>query len=180
VAVLTVRRGLGAIVLLAGVSAAATAAADDPGALADEVKATYLYKFAPFVGWPPPPAAQTSFPLCVYGADGVTAVLPQAISGQRIGGRPISLRVLPPAGDPAACEILYLAGDPPPDTVIDALRHKPILTVSSDEHTRAIIHLVVVAHHVRFSIDADAAEQAGLSISSKLLELAVAVNRDRN
>jgi len=46
------------------------------------VKATYLYKFAPFVTWPQRPGP---FVICVVGRDPFGPVLDQAVAGQRAG-----------------------------------------------------------------------------------------------
>src|SRR5436305_976734 len=75
------------------------------------VKATYLYKFAPFVDWPPGTFESPSDPLVlgIAGADAVANLIDDAISGQRLGTRTITVRhVSLPAGD-ARCHLLYVA-----------------------------------------------------------------------
>jgi hypothetical protein len=135
--------------------------------LEDAVKATYVYKFAPFVTWPA--SHSGAFTICTLGADHVTALLPQAVAGQQVGGRPIKV-VATRAGETDGCEIVYLA-ESETDSVADAFRGKAVLTVTTSAH-HGIIRLVTVEHHVRFDIDTALAAEGGLTISSKLLELA--------
>jgi hypothetical protein len=147
-------------------------------ALEDAVKATYLYKFAPFVSWPQaafrPDAG--AFNLCVSGADTVTALLPEAVAGQQVAGRPILIHRLADNEAPAACQILYVANSPAAAPQLGAARGKPILTVTPDDVAdHGIIRLTVIDHHVRFDVDEKLAGDSGLAISSKLLSLAHAV-----
>jgi len=150
-------------------------------ALEYAIKATYLYKFAPFVEWPPtsfesPTAALN---ICIVGADPFGATLDQAAAGQRAAEHPIAIRRL--ASPAAGCQIMFVAG--PADViapVLDAIRGTPVLTVTdapSGASTHGIINFVVEANHVRFDIDDEAAARNGLVISSKLLRLARAVRQ---
>ena len=59
--------------------------------------------------------------------------------------------------------------------IVSYLAGRPILTVCnapSCTRFRGIIHLKVVAQKIRFAIDIDCADSAGLKLSSKLLALA--------
>lgn len=144
------------------------------------VKATYLYKFAPFVEWPSSAFDGPSAPLviCVAGPDPFGAVLDQAVSGQRLGARPVIVRRAPKADRAAGCHILYISG-PAAAEALSATRGAPVLTVTDSERgpgaSRGVIDFVIRDNKVRFQIDDQAAQHNGLSISSKLLSLAVAV-----
>jgi YfiR/HmsC-like len=140
--------------------------------LEDAVKATYIYKFAPFVAWPAPLPTGASFVICTIGSDRVSALLPQVVEGQRIDDRAIRIRALAegePAGD---CRVLYIAAPFAAAPLLDSLRGKPVLTVTSSAETHGIIQLVTASQHVSFDIDARLASEDGLEISSKLLGLA--------
>jgi hypothetical protein len=59
-----------------------------------------------------------------------------------------------------------------------AVRGMPILTITDaarDADAKGIIHFVIRDNRVRFEIDDRTAAESGLSISSKVLSLAVAV-----
>jgi hypothetical protein len=167
--------GLFALALVVPVEAPRAATA--PLELA--VKATYLYKFAPFVEWPPAAFASptSSLILCVIGDDPFGDMLDRAVAGQRAGDRAIvvrrSARVL------SGCHILYAAGSPAQSVrdILAAVHGTPALTVTDQgqDDARGIVNLVVQENKVRFEIDDRAAMEDGLAISSKLLSLAVSV-----
>jgi hypothetical protein len=141
------------------------------------VKAAYLYKFAPFVEWPPSAfsAASAPFQLCILGQDPFGTRLDQAVSGQRVNGRPVVVRRLDRVDAASGCHILYL-GISRSQTAAEALRAvrgSPTLTVANDARdVGAIIKFVVKENRVRFDIDAAAAAANHVTISSKLLSLA--------
>jgi hypothetical protein len=146
------------------------------------VKATYLYKFAPFVEWPTGASTSTALELCVAGDDPFGSILDRAVSGQRVGGRPVEVRRLAAVRPGDDCHILYLAGSPEQSTAeaLEAMRGAPVLTVTDaaqGEGPKGVIHFVIQDNRVRFEIDAQAASARGLKISSKLLDLAVNVRR---
>lgn len=146
------------------------------------VKATYLYKFGPFVEWP---AAAFGSPsgavnLCVVGDDPFKEVLDQAVSGQRIGERPIVLRRLPAVDRHSGCHIMYVAGSDaqPVAEVLDTVHGTPVLTITDsarNARAKGIIHFVIHDDRVRFEIDDYTAAENGLIISSKVLSLALSV-----
>jgi hypothetical protein len=147
-----------------------------------QVKAVYLYKFAPFVDWPANafPSPASPLVLCVAGEDPFGPMLDRAVAGQKIGTHPIQVRRLGRAEKPAGCHILYLGGSKA-EAIADALagvRGAPVLTVTDGAvagDDRGVIHFVVKDRTIRFEIDDSAAAKNGLTISSKLLSLAVAV-----
>jgi len=169
-----------ATVLLLAVAAPCVGLAQAP-ALETAVKATYLYKFAAFVEWPASAFETPSAPakLCIAGEDPFGLVLAQAIRGQMIGDHPIALVHLDRVEKGAPCHILYVApsrGQTAAEA-LDKVRGEPILTITdaaADPAARGLIDFVLKDNHVRFRIDARAAGQAGLVVSSKLLSLAVA------
>lgn len=144
-----------------------------------EIKATYLYKFAPFVDWPawvwPSPA--TPFSICVAGQDPFGDVLAEAVVGQRLGTHPMVVRQLATVTANAGCDILYAGGSPaqPVAAELAAVAGAPVLTVTdaAPAGPKGIVNFVIRDNRVRFEIDESAAKNAGLAISSKLLQLAV-------
>jgi len=148
----------------------------DEAPLEYAVKATYLYKFAPFVTWPPSIAQKATFDLCLSGSDDVTKLAPEAAEGQAVNGKPLTIRRLAAGESADTCQILYVAPSPTAGLLLDTVRNKPVLTITEAAATNhGIIGFTVIQHHVRFDIDNALAKNAGLSISSKLLSLANAV-----
>jgi hypothetical protein len=145
------------------------------------LKATFLYKFAGFVDWPPAAFESPASPvtLCVLGNDPVAALIDQAAAGQQLSERAIAVRHLQTLARDSGCHILYVAGNGPAGAdMANIVRGTPVLTVSDsarNTETRSIIRFVVQDNRVRFDIDDAAAAENGLAISSKLLSLARAV-----
>jgi hypothetical protein len=147
------------------------------------IKAAFLYKFGSFVEWPADAFPSTSAPVtvCVVGRDPFGPVLDQTVRGQTVGARPVTVRRLPAVSATSGCHIAYLGGSPEQSVpeAARALAQAPVLTVTDGPRPEAAgaIQFVVMANRVRFKIDLRAAAQGGVSISSKLLNLAVEVVR---
>ena len=158
------------------------ATADEPLELA--VKATYLYKVAPFVTWPATAWTDAASPLviCIQGKDPFGPVIDRAVAGQRISGHPVIVRRLPHVDPASGCQIAYIGGsDAQPESMaLHDIGKAPVLTVTDQERGSGVpgdIHLVLMDGRVRFMIDNGQAQQQGLAISSKLLALALKVRR---
>ncbi|MGE3175793.1 MAG: YfiR family protein [Rhodospirillaceae bacterium] len=161
----------------------APAVASEASPLEVAVKATYLYKFAPFVSWPPGARRNARSGLCIVGDAPFGETLERAVAGQSIEGRPIAVRRYAQADPAAPCMVMYLAGSPaePVERSLEAMRGAPVLTVTDaarGQSGRGIIHFVLDEGKVRFEIDNRAATASGLTISSRLLGLAREVRRE--
>jgi len=159
------------LAVVAGSLLGAVPAQADP-AIEYAVKAAYLTKFIPFITWPD----AASFSICVLGEDPFAGKLEQAASGTKLGDRPIHVRHV--TAPDASCQILFVSDPANAEAALEALRGKPVVTVTDSglkEH--GVISFVIADNHVRFDIDDAAAAQAGLDISSKLLGLAHGVKQ---
>jgi hypothetical protein len=169
--------------LVAAVAALAAALLASDPAWADisdiSVKAAFIPKFARYVTWPPS-AVRTSGPIviCVIGDDPFGSRLNQAVAGQQVDGRPFTVRRLSSPGGASACAIAFVDGSRTGETLA-ALGRQPILTVTDSRSSsqRGIIHFAIVDGRVRFFIDNAEARARGLTISSRLLALAIGVNQ---
>ena len=169
-----------ALALGAGVGARAQDAS-----LEYPVKATYLYKLAPFVEWWPAAAfASPTAPLdiCVLGHDPFGPILDRAVAGQQIGERPLAVWRLEAAEAGAGCHVMYVAGSPAQSAAqaLEAVRGAPVLTVTDAAQgpsRKGVVHFVLQDNRVRFEIDDQAAAEQGLRVSYKQLSLASAVRR---
>jgi hypothetical protein len=146
------------------------------------VKATFIYKFAPYVQWPPNQFASPADPMtiCVVGSDAVAAQLDLLAPGQQVDGRPVAVHHLSVVSRDAGCDILYVADSDRQAVANDlnAVKGAPVLTVTDADRTpdiTGIIAFTVIDRHVRFDVDDTTAAADGLTISSKLLNLAHAV-----
>lgn len=160
-----------------GLGASAHAGDDD---LEKAVKASYLYKFAPFVGWPAKVFASPDSPfvVCVVGRDPFGSLLDRAVKGQKVGTRPIVVQRLASVDRSSPCQIAYLGGsrEQSVKAALAALRGEPVLTVTDDPTAPGMVDFVLADDRVRFRIDQAAAAESQLTVSSKLLGLALSVN----
>src|SRR5258708_19635642 len=78
------------------------------------VEATYLYKMAAFVEWPPStfPAPSSSLNLSILGADPFGATLDQTVSGQRVDDHPTLLRRFKAISPTRRCHTPHLTALP--------------------------------------------------------------------
>ena len=143
------------------------------------VKATFLYKFAPFVDWPDSAFASPTSPfnLCLVGDDPCGELVDQATAGHQIGARPIVVRHLHTVDGPSGCHIMFVANSNAQSAkqVLDIVHGAAVLTVTdstTNGTARGVIHFIILDNHVRFDIDDNLAAQNHLTISSKLLSLA--------
>jgi hypothetical protein len=176
------RRGC-RIPLIAGLLAAVTTVAGAVRAAAGAdvasdvaVKAAFLYNFAKFTEWPALPHG-TPLVLCVLGDDEVGAALTDTIHGQQIDGHGLEVRRLIADASPRACHVLFAAGSEVrrASPMLDGVRELPILTVSDGSgfaQTSGMIELFVDGGHMRFAVNVDSVQRAGLHLSSRLLGLA--------
>jgi hypothetical protein len=140
-----------------------------------EIKAAFLLNFTKFIVWPESSAAAgTPFGICIAGENPFGRTLHQLVDNETVEGRPITVHSWP--GPPASsCNIMF-AGKSDRD-VAALLSELPegVLTVGeSDDFLKqgGMIALAVENRRVRFDVNARAAAQAGLRLSSRLLNVA--------
>jgi hypothetical protein len=151
-----------------------SATAGDALDLGDAIKATFVYKFVPFVSWPPNAfsSPQTPFEICLSGQDSVADIIERLAAGQVAGTRRVVVRRLSTGQPASGCQILYLANADP--HLAEVEMHYPVLTITdgATDNSHGLINFVIEDNHVRFDVDDAAAREANLAISSKLLALA--------
>jgi hypothetical protein len=171
--------GARALILLSVLAAALLAAGAAQAQVSDTaVKAAFIPKFARYVSWPATAAGSGPLAICIIGEDPFGTALDQAASSQSVDGRALVVKRLSSANGASVCAIAFVDGSRAGETLA-ALGRQPILTVtdSRSNSQRGIIHFAIVGGRVRFFIDNAQAEARGLTISSRLLALAIGVNQ---
>jgi hypothetical protein len=150
------------------------------------VKAAFIYNFAKFVEWPPRTFKGRADPIgiCVLGKDPFGDALTEAVNGKAIEGKPFAVREIADAQHASGCHILFIVGSERKRVrpILDAIRGAAILTVGETDGFASeggMINFKIEAGRVRLQINIDAAEQAQLGISSKLLSLSEIVRNGR-
>lgn len=171
---------LGALVLLATPGSARDETSDLDTGMA---KANYLVRLTPFIIWPAIAFDRPTDPLaiCVIGDDPFGPMLDAAAKGQVVGAHPVVVRRAPDLTPDLACHVIYarsVAGGPL--RIFASVARQPVLTVADDigaGYDGAMLHFVTTTDRVRFAIDLAPVEASGLTLSSKLLDLAITVRK---
>jgi hypothetical protein len=145
-----------------------------------QVKAAFLYNFGKFVEWPDTPSS-IPFNVCVFGHDPFGHALDQAVAEKKIGDRPISLTRVGHVAALRECQIVFVSSEESSHVaeITGAVRGRSVLLVGESEEfagAGGTIQFFIQDNRVRFVINTDAAERAGLKLSSKLLALASIVH----
>ena len=140
------------------------------------VKAAFIYNFAKFTQWPDAKAGRLT--VGVIGRTSINGVLRTIINGKAVTGRELVVReTSAKADDLRAFHIIFVPVSEASRVaaIVERVAGAAVLTVGDSEHflqDGGIVQFYIRENHVRFQIDADAASQAGLKISSQLLSLA--------
>jgi YfiR/HmsC-like len=143
------------------------------------VKAAFLFNFTKFVEWPPSAFGERNdFQLCVLGEDPFGKGL-DVVRGEKVAGREITLLRTPKLAEEEGCQILFISRSERArmPQILQDLKDAPVLTVADTDgflDDGGIINFKLEGSKVRFEINQQAADRAGIKISSKLLRLAVA------
>lgn len=164
------------------VTSAVPAVADQRVAAPEKLVAVFLYKLAMFVDWPSGTFAAPDSPIVitVLGDDPFGSALDDAVGGKKINDHPFSVRRRKWIQDvEEGSHIIFLNMPTAAEegNALDALRRKTkntlIITWKPGMAERgATINFVVTSDGVRLEVNREAAETAGIVISSKLLNLA--------
>lgn len=148
------------------------------------LKAVFIYNFAKFTEWPKETWVSDNSPLifCVVGTDELADELGQ-LGGKPIHGRSVIVRRLNGEQISERCNVLYVADLPEErlDSLIRSIGDRPILTVSQQAKfvkAGGVIQLYREDGRIRFIVNLAAARSAGLTISSRLLRLAVVLGHE--
>ena len=149
-----------------------------------QVKAAFLYNFTKFVDWPAGRFRDPTSPIVIgiWGAHPVVDELAELVKERQVNGRSFVVTAVATVEQARAMHILFVpAGEEAQfgDLVAD-LNGAAILTVGESERFASlggIITFTREADKIRFMINLEASEPAGLKLSAQLLKLATRVRR---
>jgi hypothetical protein len=152
-----------------------------------QVKAVFLFNFAKYVDWPPAAFTNDSAPIIigVLGEDRFDDNLQHAVAGKIVNGRAFVIRHIAVDESPDGCHILFISDSEKNrlGEILDKIKALPVLTVGETGQfleSGGVINFVKKEGRIRLEINLDAARQAGLQISSKLLNVADTVKGKLN
>src|SRR4030081_3897101 len=143
------------------------------------IKAGFIYNFANLVQWPTNAFAQPDSPIVIgiLGEDPFGTVLDRVLAGKRVNGRVFLVKRLKSVADLKECQILFVSSSEIAHLAeaIHLVKGMPILTIGEIPgfaKRGGIINLVLEDNKVHFKVNVEAAKEADLIISSRLLALA--------
>ena len=144
------------------------------------IKAVFLYNLTHFVNWPEQTTPESHFFIIgIYGPDPFGSVLDLTIAKEKKYSRPFKIvRLDTPDDIPESCNILYVSSDAMDEweMVRRRISGHPILSVSDDnDFTRngGMVGLLKHDQRIKVEINHRQVKESGLSMSAKLLRLAV-------
>jgi hypothetical protein len=151
-----------------------------------QVKAAFLYNFPKFIDWPSGafPDSSSPFTICLLGHDPFGRSLEDLFLNKTINGRRTAIARAQRVEGCPVCQIIFVSSQESPHLteIAAALRGRNVLLVGESEEfagAGGTIQFFIQDNRVRFVINTDAADRAGLKISSKLLALASIVHETR-
>lgn len=152
---------------------------DSPESSEYLIKAGFIYNFAQLVQWPAGAFSQEDSPIVIgiLGTDPFGAIIDRVIENKKLAGRTLVVKRLKRGAAVKDCNILFVSSSEAAhlDEVIQSTKGMPILTIGETPGFAVrggIINLTLEGNRVRFEVNIEAAKQANLNISSRLLALA--------
>ena len=142
-----------------------------------QVKAAFLYNFAKFVQWPASDDKARPFTMCVFGDDAFVVVLQQIAGGKSVQGRDLVVRTVSAEEEARACQILFIGEAEARHTrdLLAVATGWAVLTVGETMpflRDGGLVRFYVEGNRLRFQINVEGVQQAGLKVSSQLLGIA--------
>lgn len=156
-------------------------AAETPTFKEYQIKAAFIFNFTQFVEWPTNSFTNTTAPLTIgiVGNDPFGSTLDDIVRGETINGHPLVVRRFRRHDEikETECHILFIAQSEMGRVreILENVKSQSILTVGETEgfaKSGGIIRFVTENKKTRLRMNADAAKEAKLQISAKLLRLA--------
>lgn len=166
-----------AILLLCALAVAGAGRAAEPSEY--QLKAAVLYNFALFTDWPA--EVGSTLKLCIHGRDPFGPELDD-LQGKAVHQRHITVERKAATDTLRSCQMVFISrssADLLP-AALQRLQGAPALTVAESAGATGqgvMLNLAVSASKITFSANVKAAQQARLTLSSKLLKLATEVVR---
>src|SRR6266481_5133656 len=130
-----------------------------------QLKAAFLLNFIKFISWPHADVS-SRLTVCIVSAKDVAEALEAVTRGKSAAGRQVVVQELRSPAPLETCQLLFIGSQGKKvEEILEEARNLPIVTVSEDDkflRRGGMINFV-------------AASRAGISISSKLLQLAIKV-----
>ncbi len=146
------------------------------------VKAAFLYRFVDYAEWPVGRSPDRALTIAVLGDGGVAEALERSVQARKSPERAITVLSIEQLDQARDAEILFISREAARQLrdAPDSFARRPTLVVTEEEEgltAGAVINFLVVEGRVRFEVSLPAAEARGLKLSSRLLSVALRVEK---
>jgi hypothetical protein len=156
-----------------------TTIAEDSSQSEYDSKAGSLYNFTKFVEWPQESFSgpESPFIIGIAGQDPFNGALNRMVKDKRYRSHKMEVQRVAAPAEFQKCHVLFISrseGKKVSD-ILKTVKRSSVLTVGETDHflqSGGMINFVTESNRVRFEINYDAARNAQLNVSSKLLGLA--------
>jgi hypothetical protein len=168
--------------LLAFLCGFATIAHSDEGERLSSFKAVFVFNFIDYVDWPDEDQSEV-VKIGILGASPLEGPLREIAGKKRIGSKRINVHVFSTPADLQPCHVLLIAPDKAVELakISQRLDSWHALTIGDTPGLAgkgAIINMVMIEEKLKFEINMQALQRAGLRASSQLLKLAILVDEE--
>jgi hypothetical protein len=167
---------IAALIVLTAFATAKAHTAETESVPEYNVKAAYLLLFARYAHWPESVFTSADSPLiiAVIGDDPFGGILDETMRDQRVGTHPVQILRVQSPEEASRAHVVFVSGQQRAveRRCWDLFKARPILTVGESTDSLdagAIVRLVEDRGKIRFDVDWNAAEAAGLKIASPML-----------
>jgi hypothetical protein len=150
------------------------------------LKAGFIYNFAKLVEWPTGALGSPSSAIVigVLGDDSVARIIEDVVSGKKLDGHTFAVKRLKWSKDFVCnCQMLFITARENSHTDEIVARKTPsVLTIAETPgfgKRGVMINFILEESKIRFEANVEAARQAGLNVSSRLLNLAKIVQTEK-
>lgn len=141
-----------------------------------DMKAALIYNFAVYTSWPA--SSEKAFNICMFEAD-QESVNEAMLERKVVNGKSVHVRSIHDIDDVKICQVLFMEDATTKDEkhLLQQLQKYSVLFVHNGQKQTdaSMIHIELVDKRYHFSINHQAAKDANLTLSSKLLRLATRV-----
>ncbi len=145
------------------------------------LKAAFIYRFTEYVNWEGLKNKQ-EFKIAILGDTPLTMNLIDIAENAEVGNREISVEEYETLNEIDDCQILFVSRNStvPLQTILHKFEGKETLIVTEKDgyaEKGACINFFLSESKIRFEVNLEAVEKAGLAVSSQLLQHAVVIGR---
>lgn len=142
-------------------------------------KAVFILNFTQFIKWPDTAFASINSPLIIgiLGDNPFESYLEEKVKGEKTNGHPLIVQYYKNVEDIKPCHLLFINihEKNKQEEVIESLKGMSILSVTDDpdlSKQKEVIKFYKENNKIQFQINTEAAKEANLVVSSKLLNIA--------